>query len=76
VKTWATLIILLIVVADASDADARQSAFRVSTFGAVGDGVHDDGAAICNTQNTAICVYTRTRNQAAEMTRGVQDRRL
>jgi len=54
VKTWATLIVLLIVVAEASGADARQSAFRVSTFGAVGDGVHDDGAAIRKALGAAI----------------------
>jgi len=54
VKTWATLIVLLIVVAEASGADARQSAFRVSTFGAVGDGVHDDGAAIRKAMAAAV----------------------
>lgn len=45
-KTWVTQIILLTVVAMASAAHGRASTFSASSFGAMGDGIHDDGPAL------------------------------
>lgn len=45
-KTWIAVVSLSFVVIAASGAEEKQSTFSVSAFGAVGDGIHDDGPAI------------------------------
>jgi len=45
-KTWAVIVVLLFVSAVVSGANEGRSTFNVSTFGATGDGIHDDGPAI------------------------------
>ncbi len=53
-KTWTVLVALLLVNAATAAMHKGPSVFNVSTFGAVGDGVHDDGPALRKAVAAAI----------------------
>ena len=53
-KTWSALIVLSVLVTIVSGADEQQTVFDISRFGAVGDGVHDDGPALRRAMAAAI----------------------